>query len=102
MPAQLSLLNVTWSAPEGRAVVSDLRVTFAQERTGVVGRNGVGKSTLLGLLAGRLRPSGGSVIRDATVAQLRQFASIAPDETVAGLFGATAGLELLRRAEAGA
>ncbi|TNC09060.1 ABC-F family ATP-binding cassette domain-containing protein [Methylobacterium terricola] len=102
MPAQLSLLNVTWSAPDGRAVLSDLSVTFGPERTGVVGRNGAGKSTLLGLLAGRLRPSCGSVVRDGTVALLRQFASLAPDETVADLFGASAGLALLRRAEAGA
>ena len=32
-------------------------------KVGVVGRNGVGKSTLLNLLAGRLEPSSGSVVR---------------------------------------
>ncbi|UHC20167.1 ATP-binding cassette domain-containing protein (plasmid) [Methylobacterium currus] len=102
MPAQLSLLNVTWSAPDGRVVLSDLSTSFAQERTGVVGRNGAGKSTLLGLLAGHLRPTAGRVIRDGTVALLRQFARLDPDETIADLFGAAAGLALLRRAEAGA
>ncbi len=102
MPAQLSLLNVTWSAPDGRIVLSDLSASFAQERTGVVGRNGAGKSTLLGLLAERLQPTSGRIVRGGTVALLRQFACLNPDETVADLFGATAGLALLRRAEAGA
>ncbi len=32
-------------------------------RTGVVGRNGTGKSTLLGLISGRLEPTGGSIER---------------------------------------
>ena len=33
------------------------------ERIGLVGRNGVGKSTLLGLVEGILRPDGGEVVR---------------------------------------
>ncbi|MFE1599789.1 ABC-F family ATP-binding cassette domain-containing protein [Methylobacterium sp. ID0610] len=102
MSAQLSLLNVTWSAPDGRIVLSDICASFAQERTGLVGRNGVGKSTLLNLMAGRLRPASGSVTVRGRIALLRQFASLPPDERVADLFGATAGLALLRRAEAGA
>src|SRR5689334_15777033 len=102
MPAQLALLNLAWTAPDGRAVLSGITASFGQERTGIVGRNGAGKSTLLNLLAGRLAPMGGSIHRDGTVALLRQFAGPTADETVADLFGATAGLALLRRAEAGA
>ncbi|SEO50200.1 ATPase components of ABC transporters with duplicated ATPase domains [Methylobacterium sp. UNC300MFChir4.1] len=102
MPAQLALLNLAWTAPDGRAVLSGITASFGQERTGIVGRNGAGKSTLLNLLAGRLAPTGGSIHRDGTVALLRQFAGPTADETVADLFGATAGLALLRRAEAGA
>ncbi len=37
------------------------------DRIGLVGANGVGKSTLLDLLAGRLSPSGGRIDRGATV-----------------------------------
>lgn len=101
MPAHLSLLNITWTAPDGRTVLSDISASFAQERTGIVGRNGAGKSTFLNLVAGRLRPTSGSIIVEGTVALLRQFASIPPTETVADLFGATAKLALLRRAEIG-
>ena len=55
MPAQLALLNVAWTAPDGRPVLSGITASFARERTGIVGRNGAGKSTLLSLLAGRGR-----------------------------------------------
>ncbi|WP_331289595.1 ATP-binding cassette domain-containing protein [Methylobacterium radiotolerans] len=102
MPAQLSLLNVAWTAPDGRPVLSGITASFARERTGIVGRNGAGKSTLLSLVAGRLAPTRGSVHRAGTVALLRQFAGPTADETVGDLFGATAGLALLRRAETGA
>ncbi|WP_331300770.1 ATP-binding cassette domain-containing protein [Methylobacterium oryzae] len=102
MPAQLSLLNVAWTAPDGRPVLSGITASFARERTGIVGRNGAGKSTLLSLLAGHLAPTRGSVHRAGTVALLRQFAGPTADETVGDLFGATAGLALLRRAETGA
>ncbi len=102
MSAHLSLQNVAWSAPDGRPVLTGITASFAQECIGIVGRNGVGKSTLLSLMAGRLRPTSGRVIVQGSVAVLRQFASIPRHETVADLFGATAALTLLRRAETGA
>ena len=37
------------------------------ERTGILGANGVGKSTLLGLLSGAVEPSSGSISRGTTV-----------------------------------
>ena len=37
------------------------------DRIGIVGRNGDGKSTLLNLLAGRLDPDEGRVLRNGTV-----------------------------------
>jgi ATPase subunit of ABC transporter with duplicated ATPase domains len=104
MPAapSISLSRIGWSAPDGRAVLSDLDLRFPCERVGVVGRNGVGKSTLLRLIAGELTPASGTIAIDGTVAMMRQTVQLAPGDQIADLFGARAALALLRRAEAGA
>ena len=55
-------------------------------RVGILGPNGVGKSTLLGILSGRLAPDEGSVIyapASATVGELRQETERLADETAA-------------------
>ena len=53
----LTLERVSWQLPDGRLLFSDLDETFDARRTGLVGRNGVGKSVLARLLAGRLAPA---------------------------------------------
>ena len=100
MPS-ITLSNLGWSTPDGRIILSGLDLQFQQERIGIVGRNGVGKSTLLRLLTGELAPATGHVAISGKLAMLRQTVQVGPDETVADLFGARAGLALLRKAEAG-
>lgn len=100
MPS-ISVSHLSWSTPDGRPLFSQLDLSFLPERTGLIGRNGVGKSTLLRLLTGEIQPQVGSVIRNATFATLRQSVQVGEGETVASLFGAEAALSLLSRAEAG-
>src|SRR3546814_7786554 len=78
----ITVSRLGWSTPDGRAVLSNLDLRFAPERTGIVGRNGVGKSTLLRLLTGDLAPSTGSVAIEGRIAMLRQTVQVAPDETI--------------------
>ncbi|PWK72571.1 ABC-F family ATP-binding cassette domain-containing protein [Aminobacter sp. AP02] len=101
MPASVSLSNLTWSTPDGRTLFSDLDISFDTGRTGLVGRNGVGKSTLLKLISGSLPAQAGTVSVSGSLGLLRQSVRPAANETIADLFGASEGLELLRRAEAG-
>jgi len=100
MPS-IILSKLCWSTPDGRAVLSGLDLQFARERTGVVGRNGVGKSTLLRLLTGELTPTTGTLAIDGSIALLRQTVQVDPRERIADLFGARHALALLRKAEAG-
>ena len=100
MPS-IALIHLHWSTPDGRAVLSGLDLQLPAERTGIVGRNGVGKSTLLRLVAGELAPASGQVAIDGSVAMLRQTVQVGAEEIVADLFGARAALALLDRAEAG-
>ncbi len=51
-----------------RPVVKDFTYNFAQgEKIGIVGANGIGKSTFLNLLTGALQPSEGTIDRGETV-----------------------------------
>ncbi len=100
MPS-ITVSNLSWSTPDGRAVLADLDLQFAPERTAIVGRNGVGKSTLLRLLTGELTPAAGHIAIDGSIAMLRQTVQVAANETIADLFGIAPALALLRKAAAG-
>lgn len=101
MPASVSLSGLSWSTPDGTPLFTDVNLTFGPERTGIVGRNGTGKSTLLHLIAGDLQPASGQVRVTGSVAMMRQDAIERPDETIADLFSVADAFHLLDRAEAG-
>jgi ATPase subunit of ABC transporter with duplicated ATPase domains len=70
--ASLTCSGLSFQWPDGTPVLDGLSLTIGRGRTGLVGANGVGKSTLLRLLAGDLRPSRGSVSVGGTLACLPQ------------------------------
>ncbi|WP_233493995.1 ABC-F family ATP-binding cassette domain-containing protein [Desertihabitans brevis] len=93
-----SALTFCW--PDGTPVLEGLDLTAGPGRHGLVGRNGVGKSTLLHLLAGRLRPTSGSVSAPGA-RLLPQDPAADPSDTVADVLGITGVLAALARIEAG-
>lgn len=101
MPASITLSNLSWSTPDNRPLFSNLELSFGPERTGLVGRNGIGKTTLFRIIAGTLSPHSGSVAINGTSGVLRQTVQVCAAETVADLFGIQDAIALLRRAEAG-
>ncbi|WP_099558800.1 ABC-F family ATP-binding cassette domain-containing protein [Hartmannibacter diazotrophicus] len=101
MPSSATLSRLNLAAPDGRLLFSNLDLSFGAERSGLVGRNGIGKTTLLRAIAGDLRPQSGTIATTGSVAFLRQALRPRPDEAIVDLFGARARLEILRRAEKG-
>ncbi|SJZ37289.1 ATPase components of ABC transporters with duplicated ATPase domains [Enhydrobacter aerosaccus] len=101
MSASIVLSGITWSTPDGWPLLSDLDLSFDSRRTGLIGRNGVGKSTLLKLVSGELSPQVGSVTVSGTTSVLRQAVQVEAGRTVADLFGVRDDLALLRRTEHG-
>ncbi len=101
MPASITLSNLSWSTPDGRALFSRIDLSFSAERAGLVGRNGVGKTTILNLIAAHLSPQAGSVSVHGRIGMMRQSVQVDNHQTIADLFGVTTGLVLLKKAVAG-
>jgi len=97
--SRLTLDSVSLTLPDGRVVFSDLCIEFDQHATGLVGRNGVGKSLLARILAGQLEPSSGRCVRDGSVHYLTQ--QVDTTRSVADLMGVEPVLAALQRIEAG-
>jgi ATPase subunit of ABC transporter with duplicated ATPase domains len=99
MPA-IQLHNLTVTTPDGRELFQNLDLTFGPRCTGLIGRNGTGKTSLLRVIAGELSPRAGSVGIDGRIALLRQTVR-ADTGTVAEALGIAAPLATLDRVAAG-
>src|SRR6185437_3397307 len=75
--------------------------SLGAERTGLVGRNGIGKTSLLRAIAGELAPAAGSVTRRGTFGLLRQIVAPPAAATIAEVTGLAEPLDRLRRIAAG-
>lgn len=81
--AELSILFQNVSFTYGRAtrpLICDLSVHFTRGWTGIVGANGVGKSTILKLASGDLEPQQGQVIIPEFAIYCQQRTDNAPDQ----------------------
>ncbi|MFK4809462.1 ABC-F family ATP-binding cassette domain-containing protein [Devosia sp. ZW T5_3] len=101
MPASITLHQVSYSTPDNQPLFTGLDLSFGNERTGLIGRNGTGKSTLLRLVTGEVSPSSGSISVTGTLGVLEQSVQVDPAETVAGHLGIAGELARLDRLEQG-
>ncbi len=91
--------RLTFAWPDGTIAVDDVSGAFGTGRTGLIGRNGTGKSTLLALIAGRLVPASGAVVRTGAVEMLAQ--RLDPRTRVADVLGVAGALDAVRAIGAG-
>jgi ATPase subunit of ABC transporter with duplicated ATPase domains len=101
MPAFITLDSVAAATPDGRRLFENLTLSIGTERIGLVGRNGVGKSSLLAILAGDRPPASGTVTRVGTVAMLDQTPDLSTDDRLVALLGAAPDWDRLSRIERG-
>ena len=97
----IALERVSFHFPNGQPLFDALSETFDTRHTGLVGRNGAGKSVLGRLLAGRLQPTAGRITGQAQVAYLPQDIQLANGTRVVDLMGFAAPFDALGRVCAG-
>lgn len=100
MSISLSSLSLGFD-PDEPPLLADVDLSLTAHATGLVGRNGTGKSTLLRVIAGEMKPLSGTVTVEGPVARLRQDLLQTNGRTVAELLGVDETLAALRRIEAG-
>ncbi|WP_084522422.1 ABC-F family ATP-binding cassette domain-containing protein [Nocardia inohanensis] len=101
MQSAIILQNLSFEWPDGSIALAGVDGTLNTGRTGLVGRNGVGKSTLLRLVAGVLTPTSGRIETSGEVGYLPQTLTLGRDETIAQLLGISGELAALRAIESG-
>ena len=99
--SSIVIASLNWQTPNNTSLFTDLNLTFGPSRTGLVGRNGTGKTTLLRLIAGEITATSGTIAKPASVGFLRQNPEQNKTATIADLFGVRDQLSLLRRMETG-
>lgn len=82
------LINqITYTIPNVKPLFQQLSLSFAENKTGIVGKNGTGKSTLLKLIIGELTPDQGSIKTSGNLAYCPQDLNLLANNTLAQTLG---------------
>lgn len=95
--SQILINQMSFNLDNGSALFNELNLALSRRKTGLVGRNGIGKSTLIKLILGKLCSSSGSIHVEGKLAYVPQHPTVSPEITVAGLLGCEDKVNALRR-----
>lgn len=102
MPKHLILQNITYAIVNTPVAFTSLSLAFSQQSYGLIGQNGIGKSTLLQLLSGSLVAHHGQVQCNGTIhAVLQGHDHIPRFATISDAMGVTSILNALHNIQSG-
>lgn len=78
----ISVNNLSFQLDGSQNLFTGLTFSLQKEKVGLVGDNGVGKTTLLNLITNKIQPSSGNIICDRNIGYLPQDYQIDPNMTV--------------------
>ncbi|CAN5375143.1 ABC-F family ATP-binding cassette domain-containing protein [soil metagenome] len=89
--------QINYAHTNGKHLFQGLNLSFSHNKIGLIGKNGVGKSTLLRLITSELAAQSGTIAVQANIAYLPQNLDFAVAMTVAELLGVHEKLTALSR-----
>lgn len=93
--------RTTFAWPNGARVLDETTAAFGPGRTGLIGDNGAGKTTVLRLINGELAPTAGTITVSGDIGYLPQNLTLSTDALVSDLLGVRRKLDALAAIEAG-
>ena len=97
------LNQITYKIPDSTICLEQVSLCFTQKKYAIIGENGIGKTTLLNLISGKLKPQAGNILCDAKIDLLPQsytnFNNFTQSQTIADILGISAQLNALKNIE---
>ncbi|MDD1779893.1 ATP-binding cassette domain-containing protein [Enterovibrio sp. ZSDZ35] len=99
----LQASNLSLRFADGETLFNNISFSLNDRRTGLVGRNGAGKSQLVSMLVGEREPSEGSIQSTASIGLFRQSHDevISSSQTIAGYLQVEHIIDAIKAIEAG-
>jgi ATPase subunit of ABC transporter with duplicated ATPase domains len=79
--------NIAWNRPDGSNLFNNITFACGNEKTGLTGNNGIGKSILSKIMAGHIPPAKGTVYTEGSIAYLPQDLSNYNGKSIISAFG---------------
>lgn len=97
--------NLSYELLNGVSLFKEINFSFSQRIYGLIGPNGVGKSTLLRLISGEISPTSGAILCNGGLAVLPQIRNrlkeSTADQSIADILGIKDVINALKQIEAG-
>ena len=101
MSSLVSAHGLSMCLPDGTPLFQDFNFHIGKEKVGLIGKNGIGKSTLLRIIANEIEPTTGKIQVSGKISYLPQKTNDFSNDTIANILNVDKKLAALNKAEQG-
>ena len=101
MSSLISAHEISACLPDNTPLFQDFNFHLGKEKVGLIGKNGIGKTTLLRMIAQEIEPKSGKISVQGKISYLPQKTNDFSKETIATILNVDKKLTALKKAEEG-